>query len=328
MPAKNISVVIPTFNRADLVERCLQSLVSFEIDELEIIVVDDGGTDRTPDVVAAFPGAIYLRQENAGPAQARNHGFAASHGRYVCFIDSDDEWINGGGTRLAAQLDANPDVPVIFADAAMGNETTGFVSFVTTYGGSAFAQLPGDQRDGVRVLERGPFFRQLSTRNVMFLGSMLFRRQAFEAVRGFDSRLRGAADWDLFMRVTIACKVAFSKGPPTSRYYKHDSAMSTDSDHMDREFIAALDSVRRRCALQPEERAHVDRRLREQVFGWAYGAYNNGDFPLARRRLQLSKELGTAGLRERTFLAATYMPVPIVRALRRVKRTIGLLPDC
>lgn len=320
-----VSVIIPTYNRSELLQRCLRSLVAADVPGLEVIVVDDGGTDDSRSVCAAFPQVTYLWQENAGPATARNLGASRSHGRYLAFIDSDDEWINGGARRLVSQLDANPDVFVAFADSSMGNVEDGFTSFVDTYGGDTFRQLPHDRRaDGLRVLTREPFLLQLSTRNVMFLGSMLFRREAFQAIDGFDGDLCGAADWDVFMRLVVAGPVAYSDGPPISRYYKHDAGMSTNSDHMEQDFIRALNSVRRRSSLSTTERTHIEQRIREHVFGWAYHAYEAGDHRLMRARLKQAGELGQAGIRERLFLCATYFPPAFLAQLRRVKHALGI----
>jgi glycosyltransferase involved in cell wall biosynthesis len=319
------SVIIPTYNRADLLARCLRSLVAAAVPDLDIIVVDDGGTDNSAEVVGTFPGVRYFRQQNAGPATARNVGARASKGGYLAFIDSDDEWINGGIRRLVTQLDANPDVAVVFADTSMGNEDTGFESFVRTYGGDLFYDLPHEQRDGLRVFERRPFLKQLSTRNVMFLGSMLFRREAFEALSGFDGSLCGAADWDLFMRATASDAVAFSEGPAISRYYKHAAAMSTDTEHMEEDFIKALESVHTRCDLDADERVHIEERLREHIFGWAYLAYSRGDFRTARRRLRRERLQGkTMRLREKAYLMATYLPPSVVGAMRKARQSLGV----
>ncbi|MEO8483555.1 MAG: glycosyltransferase family A protein [Acidobacteriota bacterium] len=318
-PEPDVSVIIPTYNRAGLVARCITSLRAADAGRLEIIVVDDGGNDDT-DRVAREGGAVYLRQANAGPAAARNLGFAASRGRYVAFIDSDDEWMTTGVGRLVAQLDANPDIAVLFADTSMGNDDDGYASFVRTYGTERFFALPYASRPGgVRVFERRPFFLQLSTRNVMFLGSMLIRRAFFASIDGFDPELRGAADWDFFMRSTAAGVVAYSDGTAVSKYYKHDEGMSTNSDHMEEDFIKALDSVRRRSPLDAVERAHVDERLRAHVFGWAWLAYEKGDFRTMRTRLKWASRLGQFHAREAVFLAASYLPPSFVRALRRAR---------
>lgn len=316
-----VSVVIPTYNRSALVSRCVDSIRASGVTPLEIVVVDDGGKDDTEAVIAGR--ATYLRQPNAGPAAARNNGFDTSRGDYVGFIDSDDEWIADAARRLHQQLDAHPDVDVVFADSRMGNDDEGFVSFVDTYGGEAFSQLPAAERPGgLRVLERGPLFRQLSTRNVMFLGSMLIRRDFFARIGGFDPKLRGAADWDFFMRATAAGTVAFSAGPAMSYYYKHSEGMSTDQDHMEEDFIRALDSVRRRAPLDDDARAHVEARLRDHIFGWAWQAYEKGDLQTTRARLQMAVDMGQFGAREAVYLATSYFPPALVDAMRRAKRVL------
>lgn len=317
--APDVSVIIPTYNRAALVARCVASLHATGGPNLDVIVVDDGGSDDTERVVREA-GARYVRQANAGPAAARNTGFEASRGRYIAFIDSDDEWLPGIH-RLVRQVASNPDMDVIFADTAMGNDADGYVSFVQTYGGDRFFALPHQSRaDGVRVFERRPFFLQLSTRNVMFLGSMLIRREFFARIGGFDPLLRGAADWDLFMRATAAGAIAYSDGDPVSRYYKHEEGMSTDTDHMEEDFIKALDSVRRRAPLDSIELAHVNVRLRDHLFGWAWMAYERGDLRTTRRRLAWARTLGAFGVREMTYTAVTYLPPRLVSALRARRR--------
>jgi glycosyltransferase involved in cell wall biosynthesis len=318
-----VSVIIPTYNRAALLDRCLRSLVGTDMDDLEVIVVDDGGKDDTASVCARYPQVRYIWQTNAGVSAARNHGFRLSRGTHVAFIDSDDEWINGGLSRLARQCAANPDIGVLFADTSMGNDDTGYVSFVQEYGDGVFFDLPADRRQGVRVFEREPFLIQLSTRNVMFLGSMVFRRDVFEALGGFDQSLSGAADWDIFMRATASTVVAFSDGEPVSRYYKHDAGMSTNSDHMEEDFIKALDRLRTRGTLSRREREHVDWRIREHAFGWAFQAYERGDLTVARSRLAYARRLGQMGPREFAYWLATHLPSGLVSTLRRVRHGLG-----
>jgi len=318
-----VSVIVPTFNRADLIGRCLRSLRGAGLPSLEIVVVDDGSTDETAAVVESFPGVIYRRQANAGPAAARNLGFSISRGRYVGFIDSDDEWIAGAPSRLVQLLDGHADVPLVFADACMGDEAAGFVSFIATYGGEAFNALPGERRAGLRVLDRRPFFHQLARRNVMFLGSLLVRREAFAAAGGFDPGLRGAADWEFFLRMAAVHRLGFAEGDPVSRYYKHAAGMSMDGDHMQEDFIRALDAVRRKRGLDADDRRHVEARLRAHVFGWAYTAYDRGHLRAARERLLWGRRLGQMKGREWAYLLATYAPRSIVTGMRRARRVLA-----
>jgi len=96
--AKNptVSVIIPTYNRAHLLDRAIRSVLDQTYQDFELIVVDDGSSDPTAEVIATFadPRIYYLRHEkNRGAAAARNTGIEASQGDYVAFLDSDCEWL-------------------------------------------------------------------------------------------------------------------------------------------------------------------------------------------------------------------------------------------
>jgi glycosyltransferase involved in cell wall biosynthesis len=123
-----LSVIMPTYNRSGYVRQCLRSLRACRAPGLEVIVADDGSTDDTAQVVAETdPRAVYFRQENTStPATARNRGFELSRGRYVAFLDCDDEWLPGVASRAVELLDRYPEVDVLFAEARMGNPTEGY----------------------------------------------------------------------------------------------------------------------------------------------------------------------------------------------------------
>ena len=88
-----VSVIVPTYNRADRLEEALRSIISQTYKDFELIVVDDGSTDNTPKVMQSFPGAQYLAMEkNSGVSKARNLGLACAKGQFICFLDSDDLW--------------------------------------------------------------------------------------------------------------------------------------------------------------------------------------------------------------------------------------------
>jgi glycosyltransferase involved in cell wall biosynthesis len=89
----SISVIICAYNYARFLPRCLNSVLAQSLPANEVIVVDDGSTDKTPDVVACFPSVRYIRQPNAGKAAAFNRGFEASAGEMICHLDADDYWL-------------------------------------------------------------------------------------------------------------------------------------------------------------------------------------------------------------------------------------------
>ena len=104
MVAPAISVIIPTYNRANSVGKAIQSVLDQTFKDLEIIVVDDGSTDDSAPVLAAFGDRIRLiQQANRGVSGARNTGVRAATGKWIAFLDSDDQWHS---SKLEKQLDA------------------------------------------------------------------------------------------------------------------------------------------------------------------------------------------------------------------------------
>jgi glycosyltransferase involved in cell wall biosynthesis len=319
-----LSVIMPTYNRAGYVRQCLRSLRACGVDGLEVVVADDGSTDDTAQVVAADPAAKYFRQVNTGtPATARNRGFELSGGRHVAFLDCDDEWLPDAPARAVELLDRYPEVDVLFAEARMGNPAEGYRSWIDTGGQAAFFELPCSRPEAdFRVLERGPFFRRLAERNPVFIGAVVMRREAFVRSGGFDPELRGAADWELWLR--MASRMTFGYlDRPLAVYTRHLDNMSSDHDGMCREFCLALKKARDKCVwLAPDQRARVEERLRHHLFSHAYHAYERGDRGAARARFaDLLCECGWEA-RGAAYWALCALPFGLAGGLRRLKHAL------
>lgn len=314
----SLSVIIPTFNRADYVRSCLVALRESNVPDLEVIVADDGSTDDTSAVVAATnPSAIYLWQPNSGtPSTVRNLGFQHSHGRYVAFLDCDDEWLPNIPAEAVRILDRHPEIEVLFADAQMGNPTEGYRSFMEICAGPVFPTLPHREVEpAVRILDREPFFLQIIQRNAIFLGLCIVRREAFAATGGFDPNLRGAADWDVLMRLAAKQTCAYWN-VSFSRYTRHLNNMSDDHEGMTREFCLALESVLRKLDLPAEHRFQVRACLQRQRFHYAYYAYDSGNWPAARRRFTQAVQAGNRRPLTLALWVATHLPKLLVLVAR------------
>ncbi|MCZ6541357.1 MAG: glycosyltransferase family A protein, partial [Nitrospinae bacterium] len=112
-----VSVVIPTFNRAWCLAETLRSVARQTFRDFETIVVDDGSTDDTPDLLCRFPEVrVHRWEDNRGVSAARNRGIEMARGEWVCFLDSDDRWVPG---KLQAQVEwmqAHPECPACYTD--------------------------------------------------------------------------------------------------------------------------------------------------------------------------------------------------------------------
>jgi len=320
-----LSVIIPTYNRSTYVRQCIRSLRGSGLSDLEIIVADDGSTDDTEQVVAATdPTARYFRQANTGtPATARNRGFEMSRGRYVAFLDCDDEWLPEAPARAVAFLERHPEVEVLFAEARMGNPGDGFQSWIAMGGQQAFFDLPClEPEPDFRILERAPLFRRMAERNPVFIGAVILRREAFARAGGFDPELRGAADWELWLRMASRMTFAYF-GQPLAVYTRHRDNMSSDHDGMSAEFCLALQKVRDKCCwLSPAERGWIEERLRHHLFAHGYHAYDRGEIGVARTRFaKVLRECGP-DLRSAAYWMLCALPRGFTGRLRRLKQAI------
>jgi glycosyltransferase involved in cell wall biosynthesis len=182
-----VSVVIPAYNAAWCIRRAVDSVQAQDFRDLELIVVDDGSSDATAEILATYGSALTLvRQANGGLSNARNRGIAQARGRYVAFLDADDWWLPGKLSRQVALLDNRADV--------MFCSTT--TSVVTAEGGSLPDWRCGPCEDGALAC--------IFQVNAFVAGSgssVMARREVFERTGGFDETLRSLEDIDMWMRL-------------------------------------------------------------------------------------------------------------------------------
>ncbi len=186
MDPPTISVVIPAYNRADLLPQTLDAILAQDTPALEVIAVDDGSTDATPAVLDAYrPRVRTLRVPNGGDLTARNTGLRAASGRLVAFCDSDDLWRPGFLSAMAGLWQVAPDLV-----AAYGNFR--LVRDGVWDGRTKFDDAPPGFWDGLRILAPGaarfdgPIVARLLAFQPFFPSAMVVDRAGFLARGGWD----------------------------------------------------------------------------------------------------------------------------------------------
>lgn len=179
-----VSIVIPTRNRQGLLREAVQSVLDQTWRNLELIIVDDGSTDATPEVVSALGARVRsVRTSGVGVAAARNLGLAAARGELIGFLDDDDIFFS---EKIAAQV-------------ALLNSQPQAVSAHCRY---HFMHESGAIMHHCGVLPAGSVSRQLIRSNFIWSGAPLIRRAPLLSEGGFDERLSAAADFDLWLRLS------------------------------------------------------------------------------------------------------------------------------
>lgn len=199
-----VSVIIPTFNRAHIIREAVESVLEQTYQPLEVIVVDDGSSDNTSEVLSRFGSAItVIRQKNAGPAAARNRGIAASNGAFVAFLDSDDLWVPAKIERQVALLDSlGESVPCCLTNIRIEDSSRQTSSFQIAWMHPKSAEGLWLNVDEV-----------LATRFVLFNQGVMIRRGALDKVGTFDEGLRLLEDLELSLRLSLEGSWAFISEP-------------------------------------------------------------------------------------------------------------------
>lgn len=240
-----ISVIIPTYNHARFLAQAIESALAQTLPPVELIVVDDGSTDETAQVLARYAGRIrVIRQQNSGVAAARNAGAALAAGDYLAFLDADDVWLPRKLERQMARLRAEPELGLVHCGVEEIDEA---------------GQRRGYRRDG---LEGWLFEEFLLFRRSILLGGgsgALMPRAVFQAAGGFDERLSTSADWDLYCRIAARHCIGFVP-EALLRYRLHGGNMHTNFQAMEHDMLLAFAKAYRGATTE-------QRRLRRRGYG-------------------------------------------------------------
>jgi len=184
-----VSVIIPTYNRAELLPRAIKSVLEQTYQDFEIIVVDDGSTDNTEEVIKEFQEQDkrikYIKHDkNKGGSAARNTGIKAAKGKYVAFLDSDDEWLQNKLECEVKILNNNKNCIICSTGYTFINERTGKIISKTIF---------KNQWVSYKDVLRG---KCLTTNDFTVI------RKAAIDIGGFDEKLPARQDWDFWIRIT------------------------------------------------------------------------------------------------------------------------------
>jgi glycosyltransferase involved in cell wall biosynthesis len=212
-----VSVVIPTYNRAGLVGKTLQSVLKQTFTDYEVIVVDDGSSDNTRQVIESFrdPRVRYLHQANQGVCVARNNGVKHCHGSYVAFLDSDDLLLESSLEKGAQTLDAYPQVAFTYGQAYLVDEAGRRIGL-----SRAKHQHPGVHRGMQEVRSL------LVDGNYIPASSVMIRMDCLQDMGPFDLAFKGGSeDYDLWVRLARKHDVAYLAAPMIE-YLVHSSSIT------------------------------------------------------------------------------------------------------
>ena len=233
-----VSVIIPTFNRGYCLEESIRSVLEQSFIDFELVVVDDGSTDNTSELVRRFPAVklIRLEEKNRGVSFARNRGVVEAQGDWVGFLDSDDLWEQGKLATQVKWIERHPDLQMVYTDEIW-------------------------IRNGVRVNPMnkhrkysGDIFRYCLPLCIVSPSSVLLRAKVLSEVGGFDESMQVCEDYDLWLRVAKRYPFHFIEEKLIVKRGGHEDQLSRKYWGMDRWRVYALEKLLKENRLDEEQR--------------------------------------------------------------------------
>jgi len=287
-----VSFIIPTHNYGHYLLEAIESALAQTYDNFELIVVDDGSTDGTRQLIEPLRDRLrYVRRNQGGPSAARNTGIMASRGQLIAFLDADDVWLPHKTALQVSYLVEHPEVGLVCG------RTQAMEDNDRRRPGATGDQPP--RRAGERVMQfaAGAAFTELFLhhRNYVATSTVMLRRKCLDLVGMFDESLRRVEDFNLWLRVG-RCFALARLPHALARHRRHGSNLARDRDAMRRAVMANLDHI---CALYPEVAAWR-RRVASRLF------LKHGLQDLYERRPGEARSNVKAAIRHHPLNAAAY----------------------
>ena len=293
-----ISVIIPCFNQAHFLPEAIESVQTQTYPWREIIVVDDGSKDATPEVASRFPGVRLIRQRNQGPAAARNAGVRASSGAYLVFLDADDRLLPNALEIGIRHLASQPQAAFV----------SGHCRHIAADG--SLISIPKQP-----LVQQDHYLELLFRNYVWACSTVLFRRSYLEEVGGFNTsgRVKGAEDYELYLRIARRFPV-FCHGELVADYLQYHldgDNVSGNAGGMLRATLTALRSQWPYVKGNPGYEAQYRRGLQHKKMFWGN---------LVIRDVTGSRQRPISGL----FKLLRYDPVTLLKFLSgRLSRSVN-----
>jgi glycosyltransferase involved in cell wall biosynthesis len=267
-----VSVIIPTYNRAWVIKEAIDSVLAQDYAEFELIVVDDGSTDQTSDVLDTFGNVIKVfSQKNKGVSAARNRGIAEASGNFIAFLDSDDLW---HPQKLSSQIDFFKQTP----DALICQTEEVWI------------------RNGLRVNPKkrhkkpsGMIFKPSLKLCLVSPSAVMIRRRLFDRVGGFDETLPACEDYDLWLRISCRFPIHLIDTPLIVKRGGHDDQLSKGAG-LDKFRIKAIKKIIKSGLLSEDQHRAAIKTLKKKCAIYAAGCRKRGRTDEAGYYESLSKK--------------------------------------
>jgi len=307
---EKVSVVIPTYNCRDYVAGAVESVLAQTYKNIEIIIIDDGSTDNTHDILGPYLDRIlYIYQPNGGLANARNRGIREAKGGFIAFLDADDRWSPEKVEIQVKCLDQFENVSMVFTDFSAFDESG---NFERSYFYKAFPILReyrlnvsnifpnssavSSAKGNIRIYH-GNITTVLFAGNIILPSTVLLKKPSLTQVGAFDERYRLAEETDFFLRYSLRTQMAYVDYPLVNYMVKRKNQLTQKSNIPS--LIAAAIQIQRDFIVQNPDFYLKNNRLCHKALAVSY----------ARLAYYYLSEFKKAEALKNAFISCTWNPL-------------------
>jgi glycosyltransferase involved in cell wall biosynthesis len=316
-----VSVVIPTYNGFERLKATIRSVLDQNFPAAEIIVVDDGSSDRTPDIAEVYAGQIrYVRTANGGQQRARNHGVGLATGNWVALLDHDDAWEPDYLGEVNALVRAHK-VDMTMCNSRTWQESSVGGAWKDEHRFTRFAppgywdRVGADPSDRWTILDRYDYASYLDFHPSQ-TSMVTISRDLYQSLGGFDERLRGsgAENFEFEIRALRVARVGLI-WRPLVRMVRHNANASLDGSRMTMDLVDCLHFGLEHHGLNDDEREIVRQQLQKRLPPAIDGAFALGQYATVR---DYARELrGGLSAKARVKSAVAALPAPLARIIAK-----------
>lgn len=313
----NVSAVIPTYNGTRYLADAVKSVLAQTYEVLEIIVVDDGSREDIEKIVSPFfPRVRYVRQENAGPAAARNYGISLAKGDVIALLDDDDVWHPAKTAEQLKVLTNNPKCGLVYS----------YPELIDEYGEVIPNEAPGE-------FPSGRVYREFLTRNMITTPTAtMIRREVFHEIGFFDENKEciSCEDYDLWLRIARKYELVYCPGVLVS-YRIRNTGISRNLDAHLQANLFVIDKQVAQHVTEPyltdcDFNVALDTNLNNMYRRFAHNYYNQYDIrDKARIMIEQSLKIKPFCVNDMIFWVKMSLPSTMFEALRWIKQKIAQL---
>ncbi|QDT62891.1 glycosyltransferase family 2 protein [Calycomorphotria hydatis] len=312
-----ISVVIPCCNREDLIGRAIESALAQSHLPAEVIVVDDGSSDRSVEVMKCYDTQVRLiQQENRGAAAARNVGIKEATGDWIAFLDSDDVWHERKLERQLAAAKQFPEASVIFCDTESRRlDSPSLLLMPSRFALGGLDDVACEKRSGFACYGRS-LFPNLLTRSRVITSAVMVRN----GLNGleFPEHIWGAEDWALWLNLILEHQFVAVREVLVTMFQQNDN-LTLRKGRLHENDVLVLEELLSREEFREEERRAVQAALSEKRATAAYQLLVEGHGGKCRQQLKAVDQGEISAMKKGVYWATSYLPSGIVKQLAKLR---------